>query len=69
MGGAHSKQREMKNAYKILIEKLKGKRPFGRHEHRVQNNIKMDFRKKNLRLRIGLISLGTGKGRELSLPR
>jgi hypothetical protein len=36
---------EMRNAYKILVGKPKGKMPFRRHRHRFQDNIKMDIRK------------------------
>jgi hypothetical protein len=35
---------EMRNAYKILVRKFKGKRPLGRHKHKWEDNIKMDFR-------------------------
>jgi hypothetical protein len=34
---------EMKNAYKILIRKLQGKRPFGKSRHR-RKDIRMDLR-------------------------
>jgi len=36
---------EMRNVYKILIRKPKGKRPLGRLRHRWEDNIKMYFRK------------------------
>jgi hypothetical protein len=35
---------EMRNAYKILVGKPQGKRPFGRARHRWEDNSKMDFR-------------------------
>jgi hypothetical protein len=34
---------EMKNAYKILVEKLKGKRPLRRPRHRWEDNMKNGF--------------------------
>jgi hypothetical protein len=30
---------EMRNVYKILIQKLEGKRPLGRHRCRLEDNI------------------------------
>jgi hypothetical protein len=36
---------EMINACSILVEKPKGKRPFGRLRHRWKYNIRMDLRK------------------------
>jgi hypothetical protein len=35
---------EKRNAYKILMEKLEGKRPLGRPRRSWVNNIKMDLR-------------------------
>jgi hypothetical protein len=35
---------ERRNAYRILLGKLEGKRPLGRPRHRSVNNIKMDLR-------------------------
>jgi hypothetical protein len=37
---------EMKNAYKILVGKVEGKRPLGRPRRRLEENIKMDRREK-----------------------
>jgi hypothetical protein len=34
----------MRNAYKILVEILKGKRLHGRPRHRWEDNIKMDLK-------------------------
>jgi hypothetical protein len=34
----------MRNAYKILIGKLEGKRPLARPKHRWEGNIKMDLK-------------------------
>jgi hypothetical protein len=36
--------REKRNAYRILVGKLEGKRPIGRPRCRWENNIKMDLR-------------------------
>jgi hypothetical protein len=36
---------EKRNAYRILMEKLKGNRPLGRPRRRWVDNIKMDLRK------------------------
>jgi hypothetical protein len=35
---------EMRNAYRILVGKPKGKRPLGRPRHRWVDNIEMDLR-------------------------
>jgi hypothetical protein len=35
---------EMRNAYRILVGKLEGKRPLGRSRRRWVDNIKMDLR-------------------------
>jgi hypothetical protein len=35
---------DMRNAYKILVGKIEGKRPLGRLKRRWKNNIKMDPR-------------------------
>jgi hypothetical protein len=37
---------EIKNALKIIVGTSEGKRPFGRHNRRWENNIKINFRKK-----------------------
>jgi hypothetical protein len=34
---------EMRNAYKILVRKPKGKRPCGRTRHRWEDNIRLDL--------------------------
>jgi hypothetical protein len=31
-------------AYSVLVRKPEGKRPLGRHRHRLKNNIRMDLR-------------------------
>ena len=33
-----------RNAYRVLVGKLEGKRPLGRTRHRCEQNIKMDLR-------------------------
>jgi hypothetical protein len=33
----------MRNTYKILVEKPKGKRPLGRPRHRWEGNVRMDL--------------------------
>jgi hypothetical protein len=37
-------QKEKRNAYRILVGKLEGKRPLGRPRRRWVDNIKMDLR-------------------------
>jgi hypothetical protein len=34
----------MRNAHRILIGKTEGKRPLGKPRHRLEDNIKMDFK-------------------------
>jgi hypothetical protein len=40
----HVAQLEKRNAYRILLGKLDGKRPLGRPRHRWVDNIKIDLR-------------------------
>jgi hypothetical protein len=35
---------DMKNAYKMLVGKLEGKRPLGRPRHKWEDNIRMNLR-------------------------
>jgi hypothetical protein len=35
---------EKRNAYRVLVRKLEGKRPLGRSRRRWEDNIKMDLR-------------------------
>jgi hypothetical protein len=35
--------REMRNAYRILVTISEGKKPLGRHRHRWEYNIRMEF--------------------------
>jgi hypothetical protein len=41
MGRAYSTNGEKRNAYRILVGKLEGKRPLGRPRRRWVNNIKI----------------------------
>jgi hypothetical protein len=43
MGRACSTNGEKRNAYRILMGKLEGKRPLGRLRHRWVNSVKMDL--------------------------
>jgi hypothetical protein len=49
----------MKNAYTILVRKLKEMRPLGRPRHRWQNNMRLDLRETGCE-GIELDSTGTG---------
>jgi hypothetical protein len=42
MCGACSTYGERRGAYRVLVRKLEGKRPFGRARRRWEDNIKMD---------------------------
>jgi hypothetical protein len=44
MGMACSMHRQIRNVYKILVGKLKRKRPLGRPRCRWEGNIKMDLK-------------------------
>jgi hypothetical protein len=46
MGRACSTKREKRNAYRILVGNLEGKRPLGRERHRWVDNIKIDLRER-----------------------
>ena len=43
MVGARITYWERRGAYKVLVRKPKGNRPFGRHRHRWEDTIKMDL--------------------------
>ena len=43
MGRACSTYWERRGAYRILVEKLEGKRPLRKYRRRWEDNIKMDF--------------------------
>jgi hypothetical protein len=44
MGWAFNITRETRKAYKILVGKPEGKRPFERRRRRLEDNIRMDLR-------------------------
>jgi hypothetical protein len=48
MGGACRAYGEIRNAYRILFGRSKGKIPLGRPRHRWEDNIKMDIREIDL---------------------
>jgi len=43
MGGVSSIYGKRRGVYRVLVGKPEGKRPFGRHKRRWENNIKMDL--------------------------
>jgi len=49
---------EKRGVYRVLVGKPEGKRPLGRHRHRWEDNIKMDFRE----VGYGLDRAGSGGG-------
>ena len=51
---------ESRGVYRVLVGKLERKRPLGRSRHRLKDNIKMDIRKWNVRVRTGSMWLRTG---------
>jgi hypothetical protein len=46
-----------RNAYKILVGKLEGKKPLGRPQHRLETNIEIDLKETGMRIWIGSIWL------------
>jgi hypothetical protein len=48
---------ERRGAYRILVWKPEGKRPFGRPRHRWEDNVKMELREMGWEASIGLIWL------------
>jgi hypothetical protein len=57
---------EMRNAYKILVEKAEGKRPLGRPGRRWEDNIKLDLREIGLE-RVNWINLAQDRDQWRSL--
>jgi len=53
---------ERRGLYKVLVEKPKGKRQFGRPRRRWEDNIKMDLQEVDVRAWTGLIWLRTRAG-------
>jgi hypothetical protein len=45
----------MRNAYRILVRKSEGKSLLGRHRHRCNYSIKIDFMKYGVRVFVGLM--------------
>ena len=43
MGGAYSTMGDRRGVNRILVGKPEGKRPLGKHRHKWEDNIKMDF--------------------------
>jgi hypothetical protein len=46
--GHAARMLEVRNAYKILVGKLEGKRPHGRSRHRWEDNIRIGLREMGL---------------------
>jgi hypothetical protein len=53
---------EERGAYRILVRRPEGRRPFGRPRHRWEDNIKMDLQEVGWGTRTGLIWLRIGTG-------
>jgi hypothetical protein len=47
---------ERRGAYRVLVEKPEGRRPFGRRRHRWEDNIKMDPRELCNRFMLSTVS-------------
>ena len=56
MGGAGhvAPMRERRSVYRVLVGKLEGKRPLGRHKRRWEDNIKLDLKD------VGCVGIWTG---------
>jgi hypothetical protein len=57
-----SRSEDSRGVRRVLVGKPEGKRPLGRHRCRWEDNIQMDFRKWDVKARIGLMGLRTGTG-------
>ena len=53
---------ERRGVYRVLVGKSEGKRPFGRHRRRCEENIKMDLQEVEWGAWTGLIWLRIGTG-------
>jgi hypothetical protein len=53
---------EERGAYRILVGRLEGRRPFGRPRRRWENNIKIDLQEVGWEAWTGLIWLRIGTG-------
>ena len=64
LAGHVARTRERRGVYRVLVGKPEGKRPLGRPRRRWEDNIKMDFRKWDVVVWIGLnwLRIGTGVG-------
>jgi hypothetical protein len=60
MDGTFSTNGEIRNAFKILVGKPKGKRPLGRLRHRCYDNMIMDFKERQESC--GMDSSGSAEG-------
>jgi hypothetical protein len=65
MGGPCSTNGEKKNAYRLLVGKLEGKRPLGRPRRRWVDNIRMVLVRWDGVMWTGLVWLRKGTGGEL----
>jgi hypothetical protein len=64
IGRVCSTHGEKSNAYRVLVGKKEGKKPLGRHRHRWEDNIKIDFREMKCMVWTGLswLRIGTSGG-------
>ena len=53
---------ESRGVYRVLVGKPEGERPLGRHRHRWEDNIKVDFQEMGCGAWTGLIWLRIGTG-------
>jgi len=56
---------EMKNTFKILVGKLEGKEPLGRHKRVCEDNIRMDLRETLREMWTGYVWLRIGTSSRL----
>jgi hypothetical protein len=60
---------ERRGVYRVLVGKLEGKRPLGRHRYRWEDNIKMNLQEVGCRVWTGSSWLGIGADGGLLLMR